>query len=279
MLVELVRTTTPDGLRLDGALHTAASASVASYDLALCLHGVQGNFYSSTLLEALVAPLAAQGIDVLRVNTRGHDSATAQGRRWHGAAFEVVDECRLDLLGWLDWTRERGYQRVLLLGHSLGAVKALYAAAHETLSDVAGIVALSPPRLSYEHFCASEDREKFLADMATAERLVDERRADALLRATFPFPLLITAGGYVDKYGPQGRYDFLKFIAQINCPVLLAFGSLELEAMTAFRGIRQSIAATVNPRQLVQIETIAGADHLYTDQQAALAAAVVQWLS
>ena len=278
MLVELVRTTTPDGLRLDGALY-AAAASAASFDLALCLHGVQGNFYSSALLEALVAPLAAQGMDVLRINTRGHDSAAAQGRRWHGAAFEVVDECRLDLLGWLDWARERGYQRVLLLGHSLGAVKALYAAAHETLSGVAGIVALSPPRLSYEHFCASEDREKFLAVMATAERLVDERRADTLFKATFPFPLLITAGGYIDKYGPQGRYDFLKFIAQVNCPVLLAFGSLELEAMTAFRGIRQAIAATINPRQLVQIETIAGADHLYTDQQAALAAVVVQWLS
>ncbi len=279
MLVELVRTTTPDGMRLDGALHAASHASVAPYDLALCLHGVQGNFYSSTLLEALVAPLAEQGIDVLRVNTRGHDNVTAKGRRWQGAAFEVVDESRLDLLGWLDWAHKRGYQRVLLVGHSLGAVKALYAAAHEAPPAVAGIVAMSPPRLSYEHFCASEDRDKFLQTMTEAQRLVNECQPDAMLLAKFPFPLLISAGSYVDKYGPGGRYDFLDFLAQVKCPVLLTFGSLELEAMTAFRGIRQAIAATVNPRQFVQVITIAGADHIYTDQQAAIAAAIVQWLA
>jgi len=278
MLVELVRTTTPDGMRLDGALHAATNTSAAPYDLALCLHGVQGNFYSSTLLEALVAPLAEQGISVLRVNTRGHDNVTAKGRRWQGAAFEVVDECRFDLLGWLDWARERGYQRVLLLGHSLGAVKALYAAVHEAPSAIVGIVALSPPRLSYEHFCAGEERDKFLQTMTEAQRLVNERQPDAMLLAKFPFPLLISAGSYVDKYGPGGRYDFLDFLGQVNCPVLLTFGSLELEAMSAFRGIRQAIAAKVNPRQFVQVITIAGADHIYTDQHAAVAAAIVQWL-
>lgn len=279
MLVELVSTTTPDGLRLDGALHVAAGARVTPYDLALCLHGVQGNFYSSSLLESLATPLAEQGVDVLRVNTRGHDNVTTIGRRWQGAAFEVVDECRLDLLGWLHWARERGYQRVLLLGHSLGAVKALYAAAHETLPSVAGIVALSPPRLAYEHFCAGQDRDRFLEAMTRAQRLVAEGQADTLFLANFPFPLLITAGSYVDKYGPGGRYDFLNFLDQVKVPVLLTFGSLELETMSAFRGIREALAATVNSRQLVQVMTIAGADHNYTDQQAAIASAIAQWLA
>lgn len=279
MFVELVRTTTPDGLRLDGALHAATDAGAAPYDLALCLHGVQGNFYSSPLFDALVTPLAGQGIDVLRVNTRGHDNVTAKGRRWQGAAFEVVDECRFDLLGWLDWARDRGYQRVLLLGHSLGAVKALYAVAHEAPSAVTGIIAMSPPRLSYEHFCAGEARDPFLQSMTEAQRLVDERQPDAMLLAKFPFPLRISAGSYVEKYGPGGRYDFLEFLSKVPCPVLLTLGSVELETMSAFRGLREAIADAIPPSSPVQITTIEGADHFYAGQHAALGLALMQWIT
>ena len=48
-----------------------------------------------------------------------------------GAAFETVDDCRHDIAAWLDWMRTNVGPDVMLLGHSLGAVKCLYAAAHD----------------------------------------------------------------------------------------------------------------------------------------------------
>src|SRR5438128_1162149 len=130
MHVELVRTTTRDGVRLDGAFQAAAGGAGLGLDGACLVHGTGGSFYSSVLLA----------------NTRGHDvvsnAATAQGGRHLGAAYEVVDDCRHDLAAWLDWLRQRVGSRLALIGHSLGAVKCLYATAHEPQAGVGAAVAV-----------------------------------------------------------------------------------------------------------------------------------------
>ena len=56
---------------------------------------------------------------------------TARGGLRLGAAYETVDDCRFDLLAWVAWLRQHVGPRVALAGHSLGAVKCLYAAAHD----------------------------------------------------------------------------------------------------------------------------------------------------
>src|SRR3954468_21247625 len=94
VLVDLVQTTTRDGVRLDGHYQAAPSPTGESF---LCVHGTGGNFYGSTLFEVMAEKLLLLGIGVLRVNTRGHDlmsvAATPRGGRRLGAAYEIVDDC------------------------------------------------------------------------------------------------------------------------------------------------------------------------------------------
>src|SRR5581483_11050464 len=160
-----LQVTTRDGYRLDGAYLAPAAAPVLPLDALCFVHGTGGNFYSSSLFDALAERLRALGCGVLRVNTRGHDgistAATNRGGRRQGAAYEVADECRHDLRAWLDWLRQQAGPRVGLLGHSFGAVKCLYALTHEPDLACACVVALSPPRLSYAAFCESAHAEKF----------------------------------------------------------------------------------------------------------------------
>src|SRR4051812_8850331 len=107
MHVELVRTTTRDGLRLDGALTLTrrASEGVPPKRAAILLHGVGGNFYTLTALEPLAKKLGQNGIATIAVNTRGHDSifgamhGNVRGR--FGAAYEIVDDCRYDIAAWI----------------------------------------------------------------------------------------------------------------------------------------------------------------------------------
>ena len=133
MLVDLVQVTTSDALRLHGALELPVEGSrdetlprPAAVDAWLCLHGTGSNFYSASTLGGLAPKLLAGGAAVLRANTRGHDlvctGPSAQGRSMQGAAFERVDESPLDLAAWLDFLEQRGFTRIGLLGHSLGAV-------------------------------------------------------------------------------------------------------------------------------------------------------------
>jgi len=179
MHVELVRTVTPDGLRLDGALTPTRSVSEGSQpSAAILLHGVASNFYTSSTFEPLIAKLQELGLAVLSVNTRGHDTVYSASvgnvRRRFGAAYELVDDCRCYVAAGIEFLKGHGHHRVLLIGHSLGAVKAVYAQAHEKFSEVAALIAVSGPRLSYSAFMNSADSSSpFWESIHTAQEMVN----------------------------------------------------------------------------------------------------------
>lgn len=266
--VNLVQVTTRDGLRLDGSYQLAQVPPSVPVDAFCLVHGTGGNFYSSSLFDAVAQRLLELGCGVLRVNTRGHDgistAVTAKGGRRLGAAYELVDDCRHDLAAWLDWLRQHAGQRLGLIGHSLGAVKALYALAHEP-AELAALVALSPPRLSYSWFCASPEAEAFRQTYQRAEALVQAGEPSALLEVKLPLPFVITAAGYVEKYGPDERYNYLKFLPAVRCPTLVTFGSIEVENNMAFRAAPEAVAELAANSPCLRVVTVAGADHFYTN--------------
>jgi pimeloyl-ACP methyl ester carboxylesterase len=294
MLAELVRTTTRDGVRLDGALHDSVPGSLLEPALsagkaggprpsaAILLHGVAGNFYTSSTFEPLIPRLQALGLAVLCVNTRGHDSVfgTMAGnvRRRLGAAYETVDDCRLDIAAWIELLASRGHERLILVGHSLGAIKAVYAQAHEKWQQIAAIVAASPPRLSYGAFVNSAESSQFRESLSTAERMIAEDNGDELFTAKFPFPLLITASGYLDKYGPAERYNILRCASDVHCPALFTYGSKELSGGgIAFDGLPDALRSLPHSERRSTI-VIEGADHIYSGVAKTLAEKIAAWL-
>ena len=284
MHIDLLQIPTRDGVRLDGMLsEPAAAGGSLPIDVALCIHGTGGNFYSSTLFDSLANRLLERGVAVLRINTRGHDgistAATAQGGRRLGAAYETVSDCLHDLTAWLDLLFARGLRRVALIGHSLGAVKALYLLAHEAHDSAARCVALSPPRLSYSVFEASPQREEFLATFAAAEANVREGRAAALLDVQFPLPYVVSAAGYMEKYGPDERYDVMRLVPRVGVPLLVTFGSIEIETNVAFRGVPEALAGLGRAEELQRVEIIPRGDHFYSAVRDELATRVIGWLT
>ncbi|MCH8043191.1 MAG: alpha/beta fold hydrolase [Planctomycetes bacterium] len=282
MKVDLVQATTPDGLRLDGALHVAEPcASDAPINAVLCLHGAGSNFYSSLLTD--IAPhFVEAGIALLRVNTRGHDgistSATATGAYRGGAAYEDVDECRYDVRGWIDFLRQQGYERIALLGHSLGAIKAVYSQAFDPHEAIRCVLAVSPARLSHSYFRETPRGSRFFDTHATAKEHVEAGRGGTLMQVIVPIPLVITAAGYVDKYGPEERFNILKFADRVTCPTFYTFGELELQTGIAFVGLPEAIADLPEGKSSREIITLGGADHMYTGVRDVLAERLIAWL-
>jgi pimeloyl-ACP methyl ester carboxylesterase len=166
----------------------------------------------------------------------------------------------------------------VLIGHSLGAIKAVYAQAHEKWPEVAAVVAASPPRLSYSAFMNSAESSVFWESFSTAEQMVAEGRGDELFTGKFPFPLLITAAGYLDKYGPAERYNILRFAADLPCPALFTYGSKELTAGgIAFSGLPDALLELPSAKNR-SAEVIDGADHVYSGLGAELAGRITAWL-
>lgn len=284
MLVDLVRIPTPDGFLLDAILQRPATRLTRQLPDAICfIHGTGSNFYSSTLFEFLAQRFLEQGLAVLRANTRGHDgistAVTEKGGVRLGAAYETVDACRHDLTALADWLRDNVGPRTIFLGHSVGAVKCLYAAAHEpAFAGVDSLVLLSPPRLSYEWFCSGPKREEFLASYRLAEAKVQEGQGGALLDVKMPLPYVSSAASYLEKYGPEERYHFVRFLPMVRTPSLFLFGTVEVEKNVAFQQSPDLIGARKAKQPGLDVVVIPGGDHFYTGVRDAAWQAIETWL-
>lgn len=288
-MIELVEARARDGLRLHGARHLAEpevdAAAALDVDGWLLLHGTASNFYQAELLGHVARWAARRGAPAVVANTRGHDPLSValvdrldavgqpEGpplRRVLGAAYEAVDECRHDVAGWLDRLAGDGCRRVALVGHSLGGLKALYAEAHEPHPIVAAVVAISPPWLSQAKFAAGPRADEFRGQLAEAERLVAAGEGRRLMEVRFPLPYLVSAAGYVEKYGPDEAYNLCRFIDAVGVPTLATFGSREVLANVAFQGLPEALApwAAAAPRR--QVAVVADADHQYTGVEGSL---------
>jgi dienelactone hydrolase len=95
--------------------------------------------------------LAAGGVAFAAAAVRGYHGAVTAWRRdgarlriaRAGSWYEVFTDTVLDVTAWLDAARAAGYRRVVLAGHSFGAIKALYYLARGH-GPVDGLVLASP---------------------------------------------------------------------------------------------------------------------------------------
>jgi hypothetical protein len=115
--------------------------------------------------------------------------------------------------------------------------------------------------------------------MSTAKQFLNEGQPQALITAKFPFPLMISAAGYVEKYGDE-RYNIVKFVDRIHVPTLFTYGSIELEhGGIAFAGLPDAIRRALPEGSRVDCRTIADADHFYAGKYTELERAIFDWLS
>ena len=196
-ILELVRVETADGVVLDGALWRPQRAGKLPVDAFLLVHGTGSNFYAPGVLETYAGQALAGGIAVLRINTRGHDGLCSNPARSGsvkgGAAYERISDCVQDVGAWVDWLVGHGFARIVLVGHSMGSVKAIYAQAYAPHSAVRAIVGISPPRFSHERLLSGPCGETFAAEFARASDLVSDGQGETLLAVTQPLRFMATA--------------------------------------------------------------------------------------
>lgn len=195
-----------------------------------------------------------------------------------GAAYEVVERCRHDVAAWMDWLRHSAGERIGLIGHSLGAVKSLFAVAQEPPLNPRCLIAISPPRLSYSWFAQSEQAQEFLSLYQQAQTLVDAGEGGQLMSVSFPLPMVITAEGYIDKYGPEERYNYFSFLDGCQSPTMITLGDLEVANNVAFQNAPKELKALERKYPQLTVKTIANADHFYTEARQDLSDCMETWL-
>lgn len=287
----LVRAISPDGVELRGFL---SEPDRAGGILFLHLHGMFNNFYLPLYLTPLFDALAENKFRLLTANTRANDFlmylrrySTNAEFEWirAGGSYETFSDCLLDIDAWLALCESLSV-RVVLMGHSHGALKVAYYAFKRVLPQhVVGQILLSPS----DDISMQRQRlgERFDEALALASSIIGRNGEEMMPDWAYGYP--VSAKMYLDMFGETSELGLFRFDdassmlnapARFSVPTLVVFGERDkstssLSSQAAIERIQRSLAQSVD----VTGQVVRGADHYYHGAETELARVVGSWAS
>ena len=274
---KLVYTESEDGYLLEGA--TIAPDDGGRDKLPVVwMHGFTGRFYEQHTV-AIGRRLAERGHLFVTGNNRGHHlGANVVNKRGGehmrgGAWFEKFDESPRDYAAWIGFAVALGFPRVVLVGHSLGAIKAVHYVAERQDERVAALVSASGPiHIGGRIRQATEQ-------VALAEKMVAEGRGLEIVPSEIA-PMSVSAQTVLARARTNmdvyGIYGDDKPIARVRCPVLFVLGSNEPNI--AVQADLPTLVANAGASSRADTLYVEGADHVYTGRELAVADGIGDWL-
>jgi pimeloyl-ACP methyl ester carboxylesterase len=263
-----------DGPALVGAVFRPLQPSAHHTGLVF-IHGNTGKFcdYPYVVIARL---LAEHGYTTVNGNTRGHDiSATV----WKmpedvpmagGSAWEIYEDSPHDLAAWIDYAENLGLRKLVLVGHSQGAAKAVYYQAQRQDPRLQGLVLASPDL--HGHWPPGL--------VVQAQGLVEAGKGDELLPSLMgTYWYRLSARNIVSRANVLSHtYTSDKgkpFISDVRCPILAIFGTAgDVGGEPELQTLRQNAVNTAR----MDTRLIEGADHVYTNQEGTFVDALVEWV-
>ena len=129
---EISRIQTADKIFLDGIIYEAPKKSQTAI---IYVHGLGGAFYGNPKrLQEYAKECKKQGFGFFAFNNRGNNSVVRIDKEENGkfisedggCAFEDFSDSIFDIDAVIEEAKKRKYTRILLIGHSTGANKAVY---------------------------------------------------------------------------------------------------------------------------------------------------------
>ena len=232
-------------------------------------HGVTSTVFRQTHVR-LGRELQRAGYTVVAGNNRGTALATPLLQRsgprvLGGSWFDSLEDAPKDIGAWIAVAAGGGATRIVLLGHSLGAIKAILYAS-QPHAPLAGLVLASPP---FRAFARPPEAET----LARARRAVDAGRPQELIELANPLTFGRTSAATLLSRAAVG--DPASRLGQVGVPVLGIYGTEESDTggQEDLDRMRQLVAGSFTGAM------IAGADHMYTGHEAGAAAIIGGWIT
>ncbi len=245
------------------------------------MHGYTGNF-SEQHQTRIGRYLAARGHTFMSGNNRGHDfGVRLVGEpggefRVGGGWWELASESWLDIKAWLDFaSTSLSPRRLVLAGHSYGAVKVTRYQGDRQDARVQGLISASGPVRT------PSQRPEFAEPLSLARRMVAEGHGLDLLPfgstgrpETFSAQTLVNRAEWtVDTYGMGGAESPL---SKVRCPFLAILGTKEpqIGSPDDLQILKRNAYASAR----AETALIEGANHWYTGCEEVVAEAIYNWL-
>lgn len=235
MKTSFQRIITKDGLELHGLLFEPDRKTSKAL---IHVHGWVGNFYENKFIDYVAKEAVSRGFAFFTFNNRGVGVINDYIKKKKGkisyvrigGSWEEFKECIFDIKAAVDFLSKRGYKKIVLEGHSLGCQKTTFYKYKTKDRRVKNLILLAPvdDAAFTKRWLKGRDKKA----LEIARKMVKKGNSKEPVPKWMAFYELLNASMFLnvaDSQSLSGRiFDFsgkLKEIKNVNCPVLVVFGS------------------------------------------------------
>lgn len=272
---------TSDGLRLP-MLHFESNKKDICV---ICIHGMCGTIIDNYFATVWGKLLAKNDIGFIYEHNRGHsienDIVMKDGSfKRCGCMYEMFEDCIYDINLAIQTAKEKGYKRIILLGHSLGCNKVIYYY-YKKQPNILGIILASAPDMIGSHLLIEPDYEELLKE---AKENIDKNQPTKLLHKMIEDYMYMSSQTYYNWFHNNSNLNNLPIISNlknweqletIDVPILTFSGSKDEDYYLHLDLLKEKATNCKN----FEYQIIENTGHTYQEKELETGTLILNWIN
>lgn len=272
---------TSDGLRLP-MLHFESNKKDICV---ICIHGMCGTIIDNYFATVWGKLLAKNDIGFIYEHNRGHsienDIVMKDGSfKRCGCMYEIFEDCIYDIDLAIQTAKEKGYKRIILLGHSLGCNKVIYYY-YKKHPNILGMILASAPDMIEYHLLIEPDYEELLKE---AKENIDKNQPTKLLHKMIEDYMYMSSQTYYNWFHKNSNLNNLPIISNpknweqletIDVPILTFSGSKDEDYYLHLDLLKEKAINCKN----FEYQIIENTGHTYQEKELETGTLILNWIN
>ena len=272
---------TSDGLRLP-MLHFESNKKDICV---ICIHGMCGTIIDNYFATVWGKLLAKKDIGFIYEHNRGHsienDIVMKDGSfKRCGCMYEIFENCIYDIDLAIQTAKEKGYKRIILLGHSLGCNKVIYYY-YKKHPNILGMILASAPDMIESHLLIEPDYEELLKE---AKENIDKNQPTKLLHKMIEDYMYMSSQTYYNWFHKNSNLNNLPIISNpknweqletIDVPILTFSGSKDEDYYLHLDLLKEKATNCKN----FEYQIIENTGHTYQEKELETGTLILNWIN
>ena len=251
----------------------------------ICIHGMCGTIIDNYFATVWGKLLAKNDIGFIYEHNRGHsienDIVMKDGSfKRCGCMYEIFEDCIYDIDLAIQTAKEKGYKRIILLGHSLGCNKVIYYY-YKKHPNILGIILASAPDMIGSHLLIEPEYEELLKE---AKENIEKNQPTKLLHKMIEDYMYMSSQTYYNWFHKNSNLNNLPIISNpknweqletIDVPILTFSGSKDEDYYLHLDLLKEKATNCKN----FEYQIIENTGHTYQEKELETGTLILNWIN
>lgn len=272
---------TSDGLRLPMVHFESNKKDIC----VICIHGMCETIIDNYFATVWGKLLAKNDIGFIYEHNRGHsienDIVMKDGSfKRCGCVYEIFEDCIYDIDLAIQTSKEKGYKRIILLGHSLGCNKVIYYY-YKKHPNILGMILASAPDMIESHLLIEPEYEELLKE---AKENIEKNQPTKLLHKMIEDYMYMSSQTYYNWFHKNSNLNNLPIISNpknweqletIDVPILTFSGSKDEDYYLHLDLLKEKATNCKN----FEYQIIENTGHTYQEKELETGTLILNWIN